>query len=150
MDDLALGIDVHYNDVIMSAMASQITSLTFVYSTRRSEKISKFLVTGLCEGNSTFTGEIPAQKASNAEKVSIWWRHHVYRSVAAMAASSVKKKYFAWWELQYIHPYIISVHRVLLYLPSSSVFSMVESWCSKFHTDINMIKFWIYAPNSRW
>ena len=24
------------------------------------------------------TGEFPTQKASNAENVSIWWRHHVY------------------------------------------------------------------------
>ena len=23
------------------------------------------------------TGELPAQKASNAENISIWWRHHV-------------------------------------------------------------------------
>ena len=26
----------------------------------------------------TGTGEFPAQMASNAENVSIWWRHHVY------------------------------------------------------------------------
>ena len=32
--------------------------------------------TGLCAGNSPGTGEFPAQKASNAENVSIWWRHH--------------------------------------------------------------------------
>ena len=32
---------VHYNDVIISAMASQITSVTFVYSRRRSKKTSK-------------------------------------------------------------------------------------------------------------
>ena len=25
-----------------------------------------------------FTGEFPAKMASNAENVSIWWRHHVY------------------------------------------------------------------------
>ena len=25
-----------------------------------------------------FTGEFPAQRASNAENVSIWWRHHGY------------------------------------------------------------------------
>ena len=31
---------------------------------------------GLCEGNSPVTGEFPSQKASNAENVSIWWRHH--------------------------------------------------------------------------
>ena len=27
-------------------------------------------------GNSPVTGEFPAQRASNAENVSIWWRHH--------------------------------------------------------------------------
>ena len=32
----------------------------------------------LC-GNSPVTGEFPAQKASSAEHVSIWWRHHVMR-----------------------------------------------------------------------
>ena len=34
---------------------------------RRSEKTSKFCVTGLCEGNSPVTDEFPAQMASNAE-----------------------------------------------------------------------------------
>ena len=43
---------------------------------RRSRKTSKLRVTGLCEGNSPVNGEFPAQRASNAENVSIWWRHH--------------------------------------------------------------------------
>ena len=43
---------------------------------RRSKKISKLRITGLCDGNSPVTGEFPAQKANNAENVSIWWRHH--------------------------------------------------------------------------
>ena len=47
---------------------------------RRSKKTSKLRVTGLCAGNSPGTGEFPAQKASNAENVSIWWRHHVIPS----------------------------------------------------------------------
>ena len=55
-----------YNDVKMSAMAFQITSLTIVYSTvysrRRWKKTSKLRVTGLCEGNSPVTGEFPAQR----------------------------------------------------------------------------------------
>ena len=42
----------------------------------RSKKISKLRVTGLCAGNSPVTGEFPAQRASNAEDSSIWWRHH--------------------------------------------------------------------------
>ena len=43
---------------------------------RRSKKTSKLRVTGLCAGNSPGTDEFPAQMASNAENVSIWWRHH--------------------------------------------------------------------------
>ena len=63
----------------MGAMASQITSLTIVYSTVYSgadKKTSKLRVTSLCAGNLPRTGEFPDQMASNAENVSIWWRHH--------------------------------------------------------------------------
>ena len=42
----------------------------------RSKQTLKLRVTGLCKGNSPLTGEFPAQKASDAENVSIWWRHH--------------------------------------------------------------------------
>ena len=45
---------------------------------RKSKKTSKLRVTGLCAGNSPGIGEFPAQMASYAENVSIWWRHHVY------------------------------------------------------------------------
>ena len=69
----------------MSAMASQTTSFAIVYSTvysrRKSKKTSKLRVTGLCAGNSPVTGEFPAQRASNAENVSIWWRHHAKKGV---------------------------------------------------------------------
>ena len=62
-------------------MASQITSLPIVCSTvfsrHRSKKTSKLRVTGFCDGNSTVTGEFPAQRANNAEKVFIWWRQHL-------------------------------------------------------------------------
>ena len=44
--------------------------------TRRSKKASKPRVTGLFVGNSPVTGEFLAQRASNAENASIWWRHH--------------------------------------------------------------------------
>ena len=60
----------------MSMMASQITSLTIVYSTFYSGADQRKLhITGLCEGNSPVTVEFPAQRASNAENLSIWWRH---------------------------------------------------------------------------
>ena len=43
---------------------------------RRSKKTLKLCVTGLCEGNLPVTGDFPAQRSSNTENVSIWWRHH--------------------------------------------------------------------------
>ena len=43
---------------------------------RRSKKIPKLRVAGLCAGNSPVTGEFHAQMASNAENVSIWRRRH--------------------------------------------------------------------------
>ena len=51
---------------------------------RRSKKTSKLRVTGLCAGKSPGTGEFPAQMTSNAENVSIWWRHHVFTRVYSM------------------------------------------------------------------
>ena len=63
----------HYGDVIMGAIASQITSLAIVYSTQI-KNITAPRHWPLC-------GEFPAQMASDAENVSIWWRHH-FRLVA--------------------------------------------------------------------
>ena len=65
----------------MGAMASQISSLNDCLLNRlfrrRSKKTSKLRVSGLCAGTSPATGELPAQMASNAENVSISWRHHM-------------------------------------------------------------------------
>ena len=75
----------HYSDVIMNTMGHDGVSnrqphdcLLNRLFRRRSKKIYKFRVTGLCVGNSPGTGEFPAQMASNAENVSIWWRHRVF------------------------------------------------------------------------
>ena len=46
---------------------------------RRPKKASRFCVTGLCP----VTGEFPTQKANNAEKASISWRHHGTRPAVA-------------------------------------------------------------------
>ena len=70
----------HYNDVIIGAIASQITSLTIVYSTDYSDikNIKAPRHWHLC-GEFTGTGVYPAQMASNAENVSIWRRHHAMK-----------------------------------------------------------------------
>ena len=51
----------------MSAMASQITTVSSVCSTVWSKKTSKFRANGLCEGNPTVTDGFPSQRASNAK-----------------------------------------------------------------------------------
>ena len=64
----------------MSPMASQITSLTIVYSTvyscldqtKHQSSAALAFVRGILPG----TGKFHAQMASNAENVSIWGRHH--------------------------------------------------------------------------
>ena len=56
---------------------------------RRSKKTTKLRVTGLCVGNSPVTGEFPAQMASDAENVSIWWRHHVYHFADAGSNATI-------------------------------------------------------------
>ena len=69
----------HHNDVIMGTMASQITSLAVVNSSVYSDADQRKHQTPrhwpLC-GEFTGTGELPTQRASYAENVSIWWRHH--------------------------------------------------------------------------
>ena len=55
---------------------------------RRSKKTSKLRVTGPLCGEFTGTGEFPAQRASYAENVSIWWRHH---------ETLAKRSCNSWW-----------------------------------------------------
>ena len=68
---------LRYNDVIMTTIASQITSLAVVYSTvysdadqrKHQSSVSLVFVWGINRDR-----WIPR---TNAENVSIWWRHHV-------------------------------------------------------------------------
>ena len=78
----------HYSDVIMSVMASQITSHWH-----------------LC---GEFTGDPPAQRASNAENVSIWWRHHILLCFVVVI-------WEVWWQKQVSRTWISN------YIPQKTV-----------------------------
>ena len=58
----------HCSDIIMKSPASRLVA-------QPSTKTPKFPVTGLCEGR--WPVGFPHKRPSNAENVSIWWRHHV-------------------------------------------------------------------------
>ena len=65
----------------MGTIASQITSLTIVFSSvylETDQRKHQSSVSLAFVGNAPEAGESPAQMASNAENVSIWWRHHDY------------------------------------------------------------------------
>ena len=50
---------------------------------RTSKKTSKLRVTGLYEGNPPVISGFPSQRASNAENISILWRHHGMTALVA-------------------------------------------------------------------
>ena len=77
----------HYNHIECDGVSSRQPHDCFLNRLfrRRSKKTSKLRVTDLCEGNSPVTGEFPAQRASNAENVSMWWRHH-FQSTATQSS----------------------------------------------------------------
>ena len=45
---------------------------------RLSKKTSKLRVTGIREGKSPVTGKFFTRRASNAENIFVWWRHHAH------------------------------------------------------------------------
>ena len=62
----------------------------------RSKKTSKLRVTGLCVGKSPMIGAFPAQRASNAEIVFIWWRHQEVTPVqAGLLSTGPQGRYFS-------------------------------------------------------
>ena len=63
----------------MGSIASQITSLTIVYPSVYSSADQRKHQSSA----SLAFGEFPAQMASNAENVSIWWRHHEHADLIA-------------------------------------------------------------------
>ena len=83
------GRSFHNNDAIISAMASQITSLTIVYSIvysfmRRSKKTSKLCVSGRCVTgihrwpvNSPHKGPVTWKMFPFDDDIMSWWRHNM-------------------------------------------------------------------------
>ena len=135
-------ISIHYGDVIMGTIASQITSLAIVYpaiysdadqrkhqspasqafvreihrrpvhwnenviilmksSSLAAPKVVKMTTFGAASDETfikmmtfSFQCEFPAQMASNAENVSIWWRHHVMHMWKLLPCVMITISYF--------------------------------------------------------
>ena len=71
---------------------------------RISKKTSKLRVTGLFVGNSPGTGELPAQLASNAVNVFIWWRHHEHAQHHGVDEAANGQTFCRWQTLNMMVP----------------------------------------------
>ena len=93
----------HYNDVIMSAMAPQITGVSIVCSN---------ICSGADQGKHHSSASLafvrgihrwPAQRVSNAENGSIWWRHHVKLPASRLCVIQVSIKKTTRWPVGFLH-----------------------------------------------
>ena len=104
---------------------------------RSSKKTSKLRVSGLCAGNSPGTGEFPAQMASNAENVSIWWRHHDLR-ILGKPASNLG------------HEYGVTFTRRGRRYGQGCILGTIIQWCGSTIMYYSGLKLTLWGPNYSW
>ena len=133
--DEGLMAENHYNDVIMDVMAffkspaSRLFIQSFVHAQIK-ENIKAPRHWPLW-GELPVTGEFPAQRASNAENVSIWWRHNKVRY--HLCTSYRRNKLLSYNivstcmgnMLPYISPFTAYLRRVTLFPPVFWSWSMI-------------------------
>ena len=134
-----------YSDVIMKTIVSQITSVSIVCSTvcsgaenlRGSKKTSKPRGTGLCKGNRSVTGGLPAQRASNAENLmtSSW-----------CLTSTVSEGYHFYWILPNDNKTIQNMN--LVHNDRNIYYYCLQYWCrDKMATILQTILFRFFCIN---
>ena len=127
----------HYSDVIMSAMAFQITGASNVCSIvgsgadQRKHQSSASLAFVWWP----VTGEFPEQRASNAENVSIWWRHYLAISCGKSFARPLQaNSAFFFLLLQKKNNSIVQKICIYVFRPNVSFFFFFSIHCrSKLH-----------------
>ena len=109
----------------MGAMASQITSLTNVYSTVHSGGDQrKHQSSASLAGKSPVTGELSAQMVSNAENVFIWWRHHLCK----ILENGI-------FESRYVHCQLIGIPYYLSFSHDRHCYCQGLLWCLAIPSD---------------
>ena len=116
----------HYSYVMMGAMAFWITGVSIVYPTVWSKKTPKLRVPVLCEGNPPLTGEFPAQRASNAENASIWWRHHVMIYALKIVKTYADYNFESLWSLVTHMCIPSSISRLVLFTAQCFIFPVYQ------------------------
>ena len=112
----------HYGDIIMGAIASQITSLTIVYSTVYSDAYQR---KHQSSASLAFDRWIPRTKGSSAENISIWWRHH---ELVTFHANNICNEWISYKEnITYPHPATTYTNCIPLFCYNKTVFPYLTS-----------------------
>ena len=137
-------------------------------SRHRSKKTSKLHVTGFCGGNSSVTGEFRAQRAGNAENVSIWWRHKAIKRTGAIYPKIMFYIFdallrpivtyesdilgFNRKSLTHLDKIFLHYARCVLKVKSTTCNTIVYGECGQFppsvHCQINMLCLWNRLANT--
>ena len=104
----------------------------------RSKEASQLRVTGLCVGNLPVTGEFPAQRASNAENASIWWRQQGW-----FAYNQAWRKHYCVLYVNVVLKWSLPIYGMITALHGGSV-----PWCIHY-SDVIMCAMFLKTPASR-
>ena len=122
---------------------------------RRSKKTLKLRVTVLCAGNSPGTGEFPAQMASHAGNVSIWWRHHVWSHhmerhvVDGIGSDKTGRCWKIHENLSIIHESFRTIH-LIFYLKITGFRNIYTQWWSNCTRRHGMVERYLYIYMCVW
>ena len=127
-----------------------------IYSDTDQWKHQSSALLALCAGNSPEAGEFPAQMDSNAENVSIWWRHHVKLKFCVYIIRwlqnnigsfngflSSSKKWLP-------EPMLIKTHEGMITYSRTSCFQVYEIWIKVgWQAKISSVRTPNYSANER-
>ena len=106
---------INYNDVIMGLMASQITSLTIVYSVvylsadkkKHQSSVSLAFVRGIHRGPVNY----PHKRPVTRKNVSIWWRYHA-KQIFILGIQQKKYHHTSSWFMQRLFNFIFRISKL--------------------------------------
>ena len=115
----------------LNSSASPLLAQPFIQA-----QIKENIVTGFCERNPHHW--YPSQRASNAENVSIWWRHH---GISGMYMGSQPQRQIGWYSIiRVLMVLILTITRSMAeYTMAILPLSLCKSWLNLFWKEISVV-----------
>ena len=142
----------HYID-ITNVMASQITSLTIVYSTIYSGVDQRKHQRSASLAFVPVTGEFPAQKACNAENISIWWTQNFSICFKQDGSLIVRRAGLLWSQQDFEWRWSVPLFKCLTVLEFSFILFDLCLLITFFNFIMNyvpIVTFWIFTYHKIW